>query len=317
MTSSAESNAVSVWEETVVIPTYIPPPPDPNPMFLEKRVNQGASGRVYPNPLTDRLSNEKVDRPYQAVKLENEYLRLMVLPEIGGRIHVGLDKTNNYNFFYRQHVIKPALIGTRGAWISGGVEWNFPHHHRPTTLLPVDYWIEKNADGSATLWTADTERRHRMRLYLAITLHPDKSYVEVTIHPFNRSPLVHSFLYFANPAVHVDPTYQVIFPPDVEYVTQHAKREFSEWPISFSRYGGQQYNGVDISQWKNLPRPVSFFAWNPNSDYFAGYNHGQEAGVAYVSNHHISPGKKFFALGNNEKNQMWYKTHNLTDWTYL
>ena len=92
----------------------------------------------------------------------------------------------------------------------------------------------------------------------------------------------HSFLYFANPAVHVDSTYQVIFPPDVEYVTQHAKREFSEWPISFSRYGGHRYQGVDISQWKNLPRPVSFFAWNPKSDYFAGYNHGLEAGVAYV-----------------------------------
>ena len=251
---------VKIWEESVVLPTYKIGPADQNPRFYSGRVTQGAQGKVYPYPMWDVLTNEKSDRSYQMVYLENDYIKISVLPQFGGRIFSALDKTNNYNFFYKQSVIKPALIGTLGAWISGGVEWNFPHHHRPTTLLPVDYWIEKNADGSATLWTADTERRHRMRLYLAITLHPDKSYVEVTIHPFNRSPLVHSFLYFANPAVHVDPTYQVIFPPDVEYVTQHAKREFSEWPVSFSRYGGQPYNGVDISQWKNLPRPVSFHA---------------------------------------------------------
>lgn len=244
---------VKIWEESVMLPTYPVGPADKNPRFYDGRVTQGAQGRVYPYPMSDVLTNERSQRAYQMVYLENDYVKISVLPEFGGRIFSALDKTNNYDFFYKQSVIKPALIGTLGAWISGGVEWNFPHHHRPTTLLPVDYWIQRHPDGSATLWTADTERRHRMRLYLSITLRPDRSYVEVLIHPFNQSPLVHSFLYFANPAVHVDSSYEVIFPPDVQYVTQHAKREFSEWPISFSRYGGHQYQGVDISKWKDLP----------------------------------------------------------------
>jgi len=308
---------VKIWEESVVLPTYQIAPADKNPRFYDGRVTQGAQGRVYPYPMSDVLTNERSEATYQMVYLENDYVKISVLPQFGGRIFSALDKTNNYDYFYKQTVVKPALIGTLGAWMSGGVEWNFPHHHRPTTLLPVDYWIERHPDGSATLWTADTERRHRMRLYLSITLHPDRSYVEVMIHPFNQSPLVHSFLYFANPAVHVDSTYQVIFPPDVEYVTQHAKREFSEWPVSFSHYGGRQYEGVDISEWKNLPSPVSFFAWNPQSDYFAGYNHGLQAGVAYVANHHIAPGMKFFAWGNNEQNLMWDTMLTDTDGSYL
>ena len=120
-----KTKSARIWEETVTIPTYPAPPPDPNPMFFENRVNQGASGRVYPNPFTDRVNQEdKIDQDYQAVFLENEYLQLMVLPRFGGRIHAALDKTNGYDFIYRQHVIKPALIGLIGSWLSGGMEFN-------------------------------------------------------------------------------------------------------------------------------------------------------------------------------------------------
>ena len=80
---------VKAWPEPVHIPTYLPGSPDPNPMFLEKRVYQGSSGRVYPLPFIDRIATEPCDRAWQAVHIENEFVRLMVLPEIGGRIHVG------------------------------------------------------------------------------------------------------------------------------------------------------------------------------------------------------------------------------------
>src|SRR5450759_1850504 len=139
---------VKAWSTPVSIPTYSPMPADRNPMFLEKRVYQGSSGRVYPLPFTDRISSQRTDRSWQAVHLENEFLRVMVLPEIGGRIHVGLDKTNGCDFFYRQNVIKPALVGLAGPWISGGVEFNWPQHHRPATFMPVHTEIEQDADGS-------------------------------------------------------------------------------------------------------------------------------------------------------------------------
>src|SRR3984893_12955146 len=120
-------------------------------MLLEKRVYQGSSARFFPNPVTDRVTDERVDRAWHAVHLENDYVRLMILPEIGGRIHIGQDVTNGYDFFYRQRVIKPALVGLLGPWISGGVEFNSPQHHRPSTFMPVDWTIEEAPDGSRTV----------------------------------------------------------------------------------------------------------------------------------------------------------------------
>ncbi len=308
---------VTIWEQDITIPSYGVEKPDPNPRFYTGRTYQGAQGRIYPYPMSDVLTNQKADRSYRAVFLENEYIRLSVLPEIGGRIFTGVDKTNNYDFFYRQSVIKPSLIGMLGQWISGGVEWNFPHHHRADTYIPMHHHIEDNPDGSKTLYLSEIERRHRMRLLVAVTVFPQKSIFEVEITAENRTPFVHSMLYFANPAVHVDSSYQVIFPPETEYVTQHAKREFSEWPVSNSRYGGREYENVDISWWKNLTKPVSFFCWDPASDYFAGYDHGRDAGVAYVSNIHMAPGMKFFTFGCGDQGGMWDAMLTDTDGPYL
>jgi hypothetical protein len=118
-----ETGAVKAWRQPVILRSYMPRPPDRNPMFLETRVYQGSSGRVYPLPFVDRIAETAIEQSWEAVHIENPYLRLMVLPQIGGRIHVGLDKTNGYDFFYRQNVIKPALVGLAGPWISGGVEF--------------------------------------------------------------------------------------------------------------------------------------------------------------------------------------------------
>ncbi len=306
-----------IYEQSLVIPTYGVDRPDPNPRFYVVRTYQGAQGRVYPYPMFDVLTNKRSDKTYKAVYLENAYIKICVLPEIGGRIFSAVDKTNNYDFFYRQTVVKPSLIGMLGAWMSGGVEWNFPHHHRSRTFMPMEYRIKENADGSRTLWLGELERRHRMRLLLGLTVYPDKSYIELTTKIFNRTPMVNSFLYFANPAVHVDETYQVLFPPSTQYVTQHAKKEFAQWPIANSRYGGRRYDNVDISWWKNLTKPVSFIAWNYEADFFAGYDHGKEADVAYVANHHIAPGKKFFTFGCADQGKMWDKMLTDTDGPYL
>ena len=140
-----------VWEENVIIPTYEIGRADKNPIFLEKRVYQGSSGKIYPYPTIDTISDTKVDKTYKAVFLENEFLKVMVLPELGGRIQRAYDKTNGYDFVYYNHVIKPALVGLTGPWISGGIEFNWPQHHRPTTFMPVDYMTVENKDGIKTV----------------------------------------------------------------------------------------------------------------------------------------------------------------------
>ena len=124
--AAAGAPAVKMWQEALVIPTYPVGPPQKNPIFYSGRSYQGAKGPIYPYPLYDTLSDTKIDKTYQAIYLENQYVQYIILPELGGRIFAGRDKTNNYDFIYRQHVIKPALIGMIGAWISGGVEWNIP-----------------------------------------------------------------------------------------------------------------------------------------------------------------------------------------------
>ena len=95
---SSERGPVKAWSEPVTILTYAPAAPDPNPLFLEKRVYQGSNGRVYPLPVIDAVATEPEPRQWKAVHIENEFLRLMVLPELGGRIHVGLDKRTGYDF---------------------------------------------------------------------------------------------------------------------------------------------------------------------------------------------------------------------------
>ena len=102
---------VKAWEEAIRIPTYKTGEPDKNPMFLEKRVYQGSSGAVYPYAVIDKVSDEKEDKAYKAVFLENQYLKIMILPELGGRIQMAYDKTNDYHFVYYNRVIKPASGG--------------------------------------------------------------------------------------------------------------------------------------------------------------------------------------------------------------
>ena len=129
---------VRVYEQQITIPTYRAGQPEKNPLFIEKRAYQGSTGKVYPVPIIEKISDTREDVSYRAVILENEYLYVMILPELGGRIQRALDKTNQYDFVYYNHVIKPALVGLAGPWVSGGIEFNWPQHHRPSTFMPVD-----------------------------------------------------------------------------------------------------------------------------------------------------------------------------------
>jgi tetratricopeptide (TPR) repeat protein len=297
---------VKAWEEVVIIPTYKIGAPDKNPMFLEKRVYQGSSGVVYPHPVIDKVYDEKEDKPYKALFLENEYLKIMVLPELGGRIQMAYDKTNDYHFVYYNRVIKPALVGLAGPWISGGIEFNWPQHHRPSTFDPVDYSIEENPDGSKTVWVSEIEKMFGTKGMAGFTLYQDKAYLEITGKLYNRTSLPQTFLWWANPAVHVDEHYQSVFPPDVHAVYDHGKRDVSSFPIATGTYYKVDYSpGTDISRYQNIPVPTSYMAVNSAFDFVGGYHYGKKAGLLHVANHHISPGKKQWTWGCGEFGQAW------------
>lgn len=305
-------NEVKIWEEEVVIPTYEVGEPDKNPMFLEKRVYQGSSGKVYPYPTTEKISYEKKDKIWHAVYLENEYLKIMVLPELGGRIQRAYDKTNDYDFVYYNHVIKPALVGLAGPWISGGIEFNWPQHHRPTTYMPVDHIIQEHEDGSKTLLVNDVDQMYGTKGIAAFTLYPGKAYIEIRGQLYNRTAIPQTFLWWANPAVPVNDYTQSIFPPDVHTVYDHGKRDVSRFPIAKGVYYKHDYSeGVDISRYKNIPVPTSYMAETSSFDFVGGYDYQKEAGLLHVADHHYSPGKKQWTWGCGEFGKAWDR--NLTD----
>ncbi|MBB6634584.1 DUF5107 domain-containing protein [Cohnella thailandensis] len=310
--ASAAFQAVRVWEEDKDIPTYGTGEPDKNPMFLEKRVYQGSSGRVYPHPVIDRIEDEKKPKTYRLAILENEYVRIEIMPEIGGRIYRALDKTNNYDFVYYNRVIKPALVGLAGPWISGGIEFNWPQHHRPNTFGPVEHLLSPNEDGSATVWVSEIDRMYGTKVTTGFTLYPGKAYLEISAQLYNRTAQPQTFLWWANPAVAVNDHTQSVFPPDVTAVFDHGKRDVSRFPIATGTYYKMDYSeGVDISRYKNIPVPTSYMAYKSDYNFVGGYDHGVQAGLLHVANHHISPGKKQWTWGNGEFGQAWDR--NLTD----
>ncbi|MBR9997887.1 MAG: DUF5107 domain-containing protein [Cyclobacteriaceae bacterium] len=312
------NDRVKIYEESITIPTYLTGDPETNPVFYTPRNYQGAQLRVYPYPYINKLTEERVDKVYKGLFIENKYVRICVLPELGGRLYSAVDKTNGYDFVYRNRVIKPALIGMAGAWISGGVEWNIPHHHRVSTFMPVDYRLTENPDGSKTIWVGEFEKRNQSRWITGMTLYPGKSYIKTDIRLFNTTPYAQSFLAWANTAVHANEDYQVVFPPDVERAVFHSKVEFVDFPVADQFYRGIDFrNNVDVTWWKNTTSPTSFFAWDTEMDFLGGIDHGKKAGTVLVGDHKVFIGKKFWNWGNNDVARLWDEMLTEADGPYL
>ena len=289
--STVRADEVKVYQESLAIPTYQIGAPEKMPSFGDDR---------YPYTMLDKLTENKIDKKYNALWVENEYVKALVLPEIGGRLHGAQDKTTGYQFLYDQVTIKPGLVGMTGAWISGGVEWNFPHGHRPSGFRDTDWRLQENPDGSKTAWTGEVDQVYGMRWSVGTTVHPGRNWVETKIRLYNCTPFTHSFQYWATAAVRATENYQAVIPGEI--VTGHSKHEFWRWPVS---------EGVDIRYWKNIQPASSFFAWESQHDYFGGYSPDLKGGMVHFADHHIVRGKKLWTWGAAPSGRIWEKI--LTD----
>ncbi|TXK18896.1 DUF5107 domain-containing protein [Homoserinibacter sp. GY 40078] len=301
------------WREPLRISTYEAGEPSRYPMFLDHRVYQGSSGRVYPLPFIESVADEPHARDWDAVHLENAYVRVVVLPELGGRIHIGYDKTTGYDFFYRNNVIKPALVGLAGPWISGGVEFNWPQHHRPATYLPVETVIEEDADGSVTVWCGDHDPFARMSAQHGVRLRPESSVIELVVRLHNRTSERQTFLWWANVAARVHDDYQSFFPEDVRYVADHARRALTAFPTADRPYYNVPYPelaaehpGADrLDFYRNIPVPTSYMIVDTHDDFFGGYDHAAGAGFVHWAERRLSPGKKQWTWGDAPFGHAW------------
>lgn len=305
---NAQNGPVQMWEGTIDLPTYRVNAPEKAPLFARDFAYQRAKRWVYPYAMNDNPTIEKVDSTHRALYLENDYVKVCVLPDIGGRLFYATDKTNGYEIFYRQSVIKPANVGMLGAWISGGVEWNVFHHHRATSQYPIDYKLVDNGDGSKTIWVGEVENRHRMSWAIGMTLFPDKSYIQVTGRFFNDSQDRNSMLHWNNVATHANENYQIIFPESTQYGMFHHKLSHIHWPQANEPYkGNPDFVGVDVSYWKNLPSLTgdSVFIQDLQDDFVGGYDYGKNAGTMLAGNHNINKGGKFWTWGHLAYGHAW------------
>jgi tetratricopeptide (TPR) repeat protein len=266
----------------LVIPTY-PWGSTGHPYFRgTDRVN------IYPYPMLDFLSRERTNRTYRTVILENDFLRITFLPELGGRIHEVIDKTTGRPMFYVNHVIKPGLIGQCGAWISGGVEWNTgPQGHTVSCMQPVAVRIlPRSSDGSQSVTIGETERIYGTKWTVVVTLRPDRSFIEERIRIYNPTTFVRPYYFWNCTAAPNTPGFRFIYPMTLG--CDHAGETFFKWPVD---------NGKDLSRGTNYQDASSIFAWHCDQDFFGSYNDDLDHGAVSYANHHQLPGKKAWTWG--------------------
>jgi len=232
------------------------------------------------------------------------------MPELRGRLQAGIDKRNGWDFLYYNHVIKPADIAIRQAWISGGIEWNHPQGHGYTQFEKISYKIIDEPDGGKTILVAEVEPNRMHKWEMAITLRPGRLFVETHGRFISIEPFPVPFLSAQNSAEHIDESSEVIYPGGT-WATGHGKNNFVKWPVN--------ENGVDLSWYKNIKSPFSAFADGPGAkeDYFGCYSHEKNSGTVIVADHRIAPGKKFFTWGSHEGGKVWDRLLTDEDGAYI
>jgi len=285
---------VKAWEGTITIPTY-GWDDDINPKFwaLEDQIKLSTTVKgaiVYPYTMQDHLSRVKTDRKYKALFLENEYLKVTCLPELGGRLHSVLDKTEGKETFHVNRVIKPSMIAMRGAFISGGVEWNAgPQVHTVTIVSPVDALVGTNPDGSAYLEVSNLEKTLRTRWTVRVTLYPGKAYLDEQIRISNPVDAVNPYYFWNCTAFPCREGTRFIYPMTLG--TDHNGVKFFSWPI---------HEGKDLSWLKNYDSPSSIFSVDCTFDFFGAYDVNANRGVVQVANHYELTGKKAWTWGTSQ-----------------
>jgi len=278
--------SVQIRRATITIPTYPWGPDDVNPHF------QWTHGRpIYPYPMQDNLSREKVDRTYATLVLENEYLRVTVIPELGGHVHSVFDKTTSEEMFYVNKVVKPGLIGLRGAWISGGIEFNTgPQVHTVTAVSPLSCRFVEHEDGSKSIAIGNIERVFRTQWVAEVRLRPGRSFLEERIRLYNPTPYVQPYYFWNCTAVPNTDGMRFMYPMTLG--SDHAGKTFFRWPVD---------EGVDLSWSKNYRKPTSIFAYRCDQDFFGSYDYDLDRGVVAYANRFDLPGKKAWTWGRGDE----------------
>ena len=295
----------------LTLPTYRLLGENRNPVFR----SQYGVAHIYPYTLQDEISSEPAETTYQTLELENRYLRLTVLPELGGRVYSVYDKISARDVFYRNSVIRFAPLAIRGAFFSGGVEFSFPVAHAPTTASPVNWLLRENEDGSATACVGALEHISGMRWTISLTLYPDRCAVAQDVRLFNPTPIPGRYHYWTNASLHADEQTEFIYP--LQRVRSYEFAGTASWPIArLDLIGGQaglpgmegvpmwpaerMHSPVKFRWEKDMLAQVSIFGRDVASNFFGAWQHSENAGYAHYAEVSDVAGMKLWSWGRSE-----------------
>ena len=282
--AAAPAAGVRVWEGTMDIPTYEEGPPDVNPpfdVFETRRFN-------YPYTLRENLTDRRSVRSWRTLNLENEHMRCVVLPDLGGHLYNCVDKANGADMFYAQTALKKAQVSYRGSWVALGIEFNFPVSHNWVTVSPVDWATTRNPDGSASVWIGNTDRVYGVRWRVGLTLRPGRSLLEQEVTLENPTAVRHRFYWWSNAGVRVWDDSRIHYPQ--RFTASHGFRDVDTWPVNMA--------GVDLTMPGNhIYGPVSLFSHGSREPYMGVYHPRTRAGAVHYSSPTDAPAKKFWSWG--------------------
>ncbi len=280
---------VASWQDTLTLKTYRRGPDDVNPRFQRG---------IYPYSMQDDLTHEAADREYLALHLENEYMHLIVLPELGGHLHSAYDKVAGQEMFYCNNVVKFGLVALRGAWISGGIEFNFFQiGHIPTTVSPVSWEMEESSDasgGRASITISNIDLITRARWAVTLSLYPDDSRIHQQVMVHNRMPVKQRYYVWSNATAAATDDLHLVYPG---HKVQFCEEGIVDYPL---------WKGKDLSWYHNHEQGAHIFTLeDATEDFFGGYHVQQDAGLVHIADRAECVGKKFFTWGTADAGMIW------------
>ncbi len=288
--SQAQIPSLTIKEETMSLETYGFKHPNPVPILTNNT-------KIFPYFKFEEYEHIAKKKNWKVVTLENDYIKVFVLPEIGGKVWGAIEKTTGEEFLYKNEVVKFRNIAMRGPWTSGGIEFNFGLiGHHPSTATPVDYKVKTNADGSISCVVGNMDLPSRTAWRVEIKLEKDKAYFETNASWYNASPLNQSYYNWMTAAAVVSDDLEFIYPGN--QFLEHSG-DAKPWPIDAE--------GRDLSLYKNnnFSGDVSEHVVGDYKDFFGGYYHNSKFGFGHWSPYEEMPGQKLWLWSQARSGGIW------------
>ncbi|HET7119202.1 MAG TPA: DUF5107 domain-containing protein, partial [Hanamia sp.] len=292
--SLAQSDATfSEYNKTFTTYPFSDPNPDPDPASI-----------FYPYFRYDGFTDRAVQKEWKVVELDNDFIKVIILPQIGGKIWTAIDKKNGKPFIYDNDAIKFRDIAMRGPWTSGGLEANFGiFGHTPGVATPVNYLTQKNADGSVSCIISLLDLLTQTRWNMEINLPKDKAYFITRYFWHNDTPLPQPYYSWMNLGEKVSDSLEYIFPGN-HYIYHDGK--VYDFPIN-----PENHKNISIYNQNDFGGAKSYHVTGVHSKYFGVLWQKENFGMIHYAERQAKIGKKIWIWGLSRQGMIWEKL--LTD----